>query len=474
MTRGFTVESIVAAASDADESGSLPLPGGSPRRPLGPLGGAVVGLRESAIEAVVRYADSVRRGFASPLLRLSQRNQMLLERQLAHLDGFEDNEGDPDVLERLFRLDQLATEMRRTNEGLGALIGVRPAGDSDGTSVELLDVVRGAASAVDGYARVRTRVSGGTLVAGGPANDLACLLAELIDNACRFSLPDSPVEVRGVRTARGMTIVVRDEGPGMVEGHYTELNDLLTQPPLIDRVSGSAGLGLVIASHLAARLGVSVLLRPGSPRGVVATITLPPSLLVDEDPGSVPMAGTPSGEASLPMMVAQLRRRDRLASREGVNNGSRNGMRNATSDFSGDPVTGADLEPVAVDPFEPLANRFPPEIPTERRRPSQVRREANAPVFNMADTGAGVRSALLQPMDELAAQGLVRRVPKASLQQDPYDDARAASLGDAGARPSPEEIRQLFASRQEGRQRAKWETAPSATTVWDPEEETDR
>src|SRR5207302_5285512 len=194
----------------------------------------------------------------------------------------EDREADPDVLDRLFKLDQLATEMRRTNDGLMVLTGSMPAPTSaEAMPVDLLDVLRGAASGVEAYSRVRTSVSTGTWISGGAANDLAGLLAELIDNACRYSLPDSPVDVRATATEQGVRIAVRDGGPGMIESRFAELNELLANAPLVDRVAASAGLGLLIAAHLAARLGVSVSLRPGSPRGVVATVVVGASLLAD-------------------------------------------------------------------------------------------------------------------------------------------------------------------------------------------------
>lgn len=49
---------------------------------------------------------------------LSRRNQSLIEGQLTLITDLENNEADPDQLESLFRLDHLATRMRRNGENL--------------------------------------------------------------------------------------------------------------------------------------------------------------------------------------------------------------------------------------------------------------------------------------------------------------------------------------------------------------------
>ncbi|HEY8984139.1 MAG TPA: nitrate- and nitrite sensing domain-containing protein, partial [Streptomyces sp.] len=54
---------------------------------------------------------------------LSRRNQSLIEGQLTLITDLENNEADPDQLENLFRLDHLATRMRRNGENLLVLAG---------------------------------------------------------------------------------------------------------------------------------------------------------------------------------------------------------------------------------------------------------------------------------------------------------------------------------------------------------------
>lgn len=63
---------------------------------------------------------------------LARRNQSLIERQLALITGLEGKEADPEQLENLFKLDHLATRVRRNGENLLVLGGETP--PSSGTS----------------------------------------------------------------------------------------------------------------------------------------------------------------------------------------------------------------------------------------------------------------------------------------------------------------------------------------------------
>ena len=84
---------------------------------------------------------------------LSRRNQSLIEGQLTLITDLENNEADPDQLESLFRLDHLATRMRRNGENLLVLAGEEPGRRWD-QPVPLVDVLRAASSEVESYERI--------------------------------------------------------------------------------------------------------------------------------------------------------------------------------------------------------------------------------------------------------------------------------------------------------------------------------
>ena len=68
----------------------------------------------------------MRRGLNEVFLNIARRSQTLLHRQLSMLDRMERRADDPDELEDLFRVDHLATRMRRHAEDLVILAGAAP------------------------------------------------------------------------------------------------------------------------------------------------------------------------------------------------------------------------------------------------------------------------------------------------------------------------------------------------------------
>ena len=139
-------------------------------------------------EAVQLAAHQARlRGNLSAMfVNLSRRSQMLVERQLGIIDSLEQSEQDPDRLSTLFRLDHLATRMRRNSENLLVL-----AGHEDhrkwGQRVPLVDVVRAAISEIEQYERVVANIQPAVLITGRASSDVVHLIAELVENAAVFS-----------------------------------------------------------------------------------------------------------------------------------------------------------------------------------------------------------------------------------------------------------------------------------------------
>ena len=82
-------------------------------------------VQSSAVDLAVEQAV-LRRNISDSYINLGRRNQNLLSRQLDFITDLERNETDPDTLEGLFRLDHLATRMRRNAESLLVLAGIEP------------------------------------------------------------------------------------------------------------------------------------------------------------------------------------------------------------------------------------------------------------------------------------------------------------------------------------------------------------
>jgi signal transduction histidine kinase len=268
------------------------------RDEIGELGRAFNAIQSVAVEVAREQAALLRRGISDLFVNLARRNQSLLDRQIELIDGLEADEQDPDALQALFRLDHLATRMRRNADSLLVLADAEQLRRWQ-EPVPLLDVVRGAAAEIADFARVSiTGLDQQMAVSGSAAADLTHLMAELLENATSFSPPQTPVTVHGAPHGDGVVLAVTDQGLGMPDDRVAEANHLLADPPAAG-LALSRILGLYVVGHLAARHGIVVELRPGEERGLTALVAIPGQLLerpdatLEPSPAAVPPAGAP-------------------------------------------------------------------------------------------------------------------------------------------------------------------------------------
>ena len=220
---------------------------------------------------------ALRGNVSAMFISLSRRSVPLIERLSRMIDSLELTEDDPDRLSDLFSMDHLVTRMRRNSENLLVLAGEEPVRKWT-EPVPLMDVVRAAISEIEQYGRVLLEIQPGIVVSGQAAADVVHLLAEIIENATMFSPEDTPVRVFGQEVSTGgVMLEVTDRGIGITASRLTDMNWRLENPPLID-VSVSQHMGLFAVSRLAARSGVRIRLRPGTPQGLSALIWLPGTL----------------------------------------------------------------------------------------------------------------------------------------------------------------------------------------------------
>jgi signal transduction histidine kinase len=253
-------------------------------------------------EAVRLAGDEarLRSNVNSMFVNLSRRTQTLVERQLSLIDGLEQGEEDEQRLGNLFKLDHLATRMRRNSENLLVLAGQEPA-RRWGQPVPVVDVVRASLSEVENYERVDLQVQSGVAVVGQSVNDVVHLVAELVENAIAFSSGETKVTVASNRIdGGGLIISVSDMGIGMTGDELAQANHRLANPPVVD-VSVSRRMGLFVVGRLALRHGIRVQMRPQDAGGLTAMVLLPESLLAAAGP-SYP--GMPQPELTSPMPAA--------------------------------------------------------------------------------------------------------------------------------------------------------------------------
>ncbi|MDN3294284.1 nitrate- and nitrite sensing domain-containing protein [Streptomyces ficellus] len=228
---------------------------------------------------------------------LSRRSQGLIQRQLSLISELESREADPDQLSSLFKLDHLATRMRRNGENLLVLAGEEP-GRRWTRPVPLVDVLRAAASEVEQYERIELAAVPATEVAGRVVNDLVHLLAELLENATSFSSPQTKVRVTGHALPDGRVLVeIHDTGIGLSPEDLAAINERLASPPTVD-VSVSRRMGLFVVGRLSLRHGIRIQLRPSDSGGTTALVMLPVDVAQG---GKVPgKPGGPGGQGAMP------------------------------------------------------------------------------------------------------------------------------------------------------------------------------
>ncbi|MBM7441300.1 nitrate- and nitrite sensing domain-containing protein [Streptomyces sp. HB132] len=245
-------------------------------------------------------------------VNLSLRTLGLVERQLGVIEGMEEREQDPERLATLFKLDHMATVMRRHSENMLVLAGTDHSQGHAGP-IPLVNVLRAAVSEIERYERVTIQsLPPHAQIAGFAADDLSHLVAELLENATSFSPPDSHVELSGWLLETGEVMLsVQDAGIGMSAVRMSELNARLADPASFEageQAADGAGLGLQVTSLLAARHGVQVQLREQKGSGVTAVVVLPQALLPKSPPATSPPPVPLPGDAptlNLPGSVAE-------------------------------------------------------------------------------------------------------------------------------------------------------------------------
>ncbi|MEV5843733.1 ATP-binding protein [Streptomyces sp. NPDC051985] len=226
---------------------------------------------------------------------LSRRQHGLIGEMLEHLTLLQKATEDAELLDRSFKIDHLATRLRRMVESVSVVLGGKSLRETR-APVPVSTVLRGAKSEVVKYTRVQT--AGGEVgsVFALPAHvhpDVTHLLAELIDNGLDHSDPASKVTVRAQRVARGLAFEVEDRALLLMDpAERDRLNALLRHPShaeVAEQVRVGS-LGLVTAGKIAAKYGLEVWLSLNPTGGTTANVVVPNQYLVP----TAPVIGTVS------------------------------------------------------------------------------------------------------------------------------------------------------------------------------------
>jgi len=388
-------------------------------------------------------------------VNLSRRSQSLIERQLGIIETLEQSEQDSSRLSSLFRLDHLATRMRRNSENLLVLAG-HEAPRKWTKPVPLVDVLRAAISEIEQYERITLNVQSALVIAGRAASDVVHLVAELAENATTFSREDTQVRVTGqLLSSGGVLVEITDEGLGIPEQELAHANWRLDNPPVID-VAVSRRMGLFVVGRLAARHGIKVRLRRAGGGGLSALIWVPETVAEAEQAQPLGPRRARPGNGTAPVMAQVTPLPVTVAGPAPVVAGP--GPAVSSSWFGGRPATGPltaqatariTPEPYLPEPYAPEL-RDPQPLPSAaesaadtrlpiydsvesdwfRRGAPLNRAEGRSPAGSWtspADEGFRAAQSVVSPAtDSVTTAGLPKRVPSANLVP-----------GSVGSRPGP-------------------------------------
>lgn len=255
-------------ASDEGAGGARRWPFRRPAR----LGGHPAVSVASAAEADMQQLHAA---FAN----LSYRTNALVAQQLATLIEMgkpvpEGGLSGPDSRADVYRLESLATRIRRSSENVLLL-----AGEDQGRlwpkPAPLDEVLRAAAAEVEQQDRVDIGAVPDVRVTGRVVNGLIRLVAELLCNATAFSVPTTRVTVAGRRMAdAGVRLEIHDEGIGLSADALVAINGRLADPPPPSQSAGHRRLGLAVVGRLAAVHEIRVRLEPNAMGGTSALVVL--------------------------------------------------------------------------------------------------------------------------------------------------------------------------------------------------------
>jgi anti-sigma regulatory factor (Ser/Thr protein kinase) len=206
--------------------------------------------------------------------------QSLVHREIQLLDDLEAHVEDPELLKGLFTVDHLATRMRRQSESL-AVLGGAVSRRQWSRPVTMHEVLRAAVAEVESYSRVKVAPPVDGVLQGNAVADVIHLIAELIENATKFSAPHTQVLLRAQLVTAGLAVEVEDRGLGMLPADRQRLNSLLADPSRVNvsELLRDGRIGLFVVSSLARRHGIQSQLQSNIFGGTQAVVVLPKTLI---------------------------------------------------------------------------------------------------------------------------------------------------------------------------------------------------
>ncbi|WP_326724234.1 ATP-binding protein [Streptomyces sp. NBC_00243] len=250
------------------------------------------------IDSEEAMRDSAQRAFVN----IARRVQAIVHQQNKELREMEEDHGrNPEVFDDLLRIDHGTALIGRLADSIAVLGGGRP-GRQWPEPVPLFSVLRGAMSRILEYRRIELHNVVEVAVNGVSVEPIIHAVAELLDNATRYSPPHTRVHVTAIEVQTGIAIEIEDGGVSLSDEARDKAEDLLRQAALgvdFDALGANPRLGMAVVGRLSKMYNMQVSLRQSAYGGVRAVLVAPRDMLTTDD---APGLAHGVGIASVPTM----------------------------------------------------------------------------------------------------------------------------------------------------------------------------
>lgn len=226
------------------------------------------------------------------------RVQALATSMLADLREMENRYAE-DVLGDLLKIDHSTAQTGRLADSIAVLTGAR-SGRRWTKPIVLESILRGAMGRIGAYQRVKVHSTCASAVVGYAAEDVMHALAELMDNATKFSAPSEEVHVYVEELHNGVVVTIEDGGLGMKPQALERAKAAIstTEPLDLTQLSGTR-LGLAVVGCLARKHQLEVFFRPSSRGGTGVVLRIPNQLITQ--PRQRPAVPAPKHTVTVPV-----------------------------------------------------------------------------------------------------------------------------------------------------------------------------
>lgn len=270
---------------------------------LAELGPTATDVPKSLLGAVVReigVSERQRSAGMAACANAAGRVQAMATSMLADLREMEGRHAE-NVLGDLLKLDHATAQTGRLADSIAVLTGAR-SGRRWTKPIVMESILRGALGRIQAYQRIQVHSSSTAAVVGYAAEDVMHTLAELMDNATRFSAPSEEVHVYVEELHTGVVVTIEDGGLGMKPQALVRAEAAVsTNEPLdLAKVPGTR-LGLVVVGSLARKHKLQVYFRPSSRGGTGVVVRIPQQLVIhprEDEPAVAAPRGLESVQAA--------------------------------------------------------------------------------------------------------------------------------------------------------------------------------